>query len=117
MVFKPALMRIEPGETVTWMPSDPGHNVESVLGGVPDGTKSFRSKFNQEVNFTFDKEGLYFYKCTPHYGAGMIGVIQVGSNIEGLDQLNELRTPPLVKRRLSEIAKKLQEKELEQSGS
>lgn len=27
---------------------------------------------------TFEKEGFYPYKCLPHVGMGMVGLIQVG---------------------------------------
>ena len=33
---------------------------------------------SENYQHTFDKEGIYIYKCTPHIGAGMGGAIIVG---------------------------------------
>ena len=107
MVFYPELVRIEPGDTVTWLPTDKGHNVEFVKGGVPDGVETFRSGFNKEVSFTFDKPGVYVYKCTPHYGLGMIGVVVVGDEAGNLEEVRDLRVPGVAKPRAEELFSQL----------
>ncbi|GIS46662.1 MAG: hypothetical protein Ct9H90mP18_09940 [Gammaproteobacteria bacterium] len=33
---------------------------------------------NEELVVKFDKEGVYGYKCTPHYILGMVGLVVVG---------------------------------------
>ena len=103
MAFKPALVSVAPGDTVTWKPSNPGHNVEFVADGVPNGVEVFRSGFNQEVSYTFETPGVYFYKCTPHWGAGMVGVVIVGDENPDMTSLLDLKLPPLVKKRLEKI--------------
>ncbi|MEO1251813.1 MAG: pseudoazurin [Pseudomonadota bacterium] len=104
MVFKPALVSVAPGETVTWKPTAPGHNVAFVNEGIPEGVEAFQSQFNQEVEYTFEEPGVYLYKCTPHYGAGMIGVVVVGDAEADVSSLLDLRLPPLAKRRLQDLA-------------
>jgi len=84
MVFEPAYIRAQPGDTIRFVPTDKGHNVQSIDGMLPDGVYAFKSKFNQEYELTVDAEGLYGVKCTPHYAMGMVALIQVGeaSNLD-----------------------------------
>ena len=74
--FEPALLRIEPGDTVRFVPTDKGHNSASVV--VPDGAEAWNGKLSQETAVTLTEPGLYSYKCTPHFGLGMVGLIAVG---------------------------------------
>ncbi|MEC9412502.1 MAG: plastocyanin/azurin family copper-binding protein, partial [Pseudomonadota bacterium] len=50
-----------------------------IEGLVPEGAELFKSEMSQDVTHTFDKEGIYIYKCTPHIGAGMGGAVIVGN--------------------------------------
>ena len=79
MVFEPNLMKIVPGDTVTFQPVDKIHNAESISGMVPAGAAAFKGKMGQPLTVKFGKAGIYGYKCLPHYGMGMVGVIVVGS--------------------------------------
>jgi pseudoazurin len=78
MVFEPALVKINPGDTVKFVAADKGHNVESIETMLPEGGKTFIGKMNEELAITFDKPGVYGYKCKPHYGMGMVGMVVVG---------------------------------------
>ena len=78
-VFEPALVKIAPGDTVTFIPTDKVHNAESIAGMIPDGAAAFKGKMSQPLKVTFSKPGLYGYKCLPHYGMGMVGVVIVGN--------------------------------------
>ena len=79
MVFEPALVKVKPGDTVTFVPTDKSHNAESITGMMPVGAVAFKGKMNQPFKVTFAKSGLYGYKCLPHYGMGMVGVVVVGN--------------------------------------
>ena len=79
MVFEPALVKVKPGDTVTFVPTDKSHNAESIAGMMPTGAAPFKGKMNQPFKVTFAKPGLYGYKCLPHYGMGMVGVVVVGN--------------------------------------
>ena len=85
MVFKPAVLKIAPGDTVTWKATNPGHNTASIAEMTPDANLEWNGKINEELKITFTKEGVYGYKCTPHYVLGMIGIIAVGDNLANLD--------------------------------
>lgn len=79
MVFEPAFVRVAPGDTVRFVPTDKGHNAEAVAGMLPAGATPFKGKINEELVVRFGKAGLYGYKCLPHAGMGMVGLVQVGA--------------------------------------
>ena len=85
MVFKPAVLKIAPGDSVTCKATNPGHNTASIAEMTPDASLEWNGKINEELKITFTKEGVYGYKCTPHYILGMIGIIAVGDNLANLD--------------------------------
>ena len=89
MVFKPAVLKINPGDTVTWKASNPGHNTASINEMSPDNALQWDGKINEEVKITFSKEGVYGYKCTPHYILGMVGIVSVGDNTVNLSAASE----------------------------
>ena len=78
MVFEPDFVKAAPGDVIRFVPSDKGHNAETIKGMIPEGAQSFKSKSNEEFTVTFDKEGVYGIKCTPHYAMGMVALIEVG---------------------------------------
>lgn len=78
MVFDPPFLKIQPGDSVRFVPTDKSHNSESILGMLPEGADAWKGKFNEEITITFEEPGLYGYKCLPHYSMGMVGLIQVG---------------------------------------
>jgi pseudoazurin len=86
MVFEPAVLSINPGDSVTFKATNPGHNSESMAGMVPDGAEGWQGGMGQEVTVTFDQDGVYVYQCTPHLMMAMVGVIKVGSgsNLEAI---------------------------------
>ena len=81
MVFQPDLVRAAPGDTIKFMPTDKGHNAESIKGMLPDGVERFKSKINKEFVLRVEKDGLYGIKCSPHYGLGMVALIAVGEPV------------------------------------
>lgn len=77
MVYSQDIARIDVGDTITWVPTSKGHNVEFIAG--PDGWKApKKSKNNKEVSITFDAPGVYLYQCSPHKSMGMIAIVVVG---------------------------------------
>jgi len=62
MVYSQDIARIDVGDTITWVPTQKGHNVEFIAG--PDGWKApKKSKLSKEVSITFDTPGVYLYQC------------------------------------------------------
>ena len=81
MVFQPDFVQAAPGDTVTFVPTDKGHDAESIWGMIPEGAKTFRGKSSEQITVTLDKEGVYGVKCAPHYGMGMVALIVVGKPV------------------------------------
>ncbi|MBX9822761.1 MAG: pseudoazurin [Afipia birgiae] len=79
MVFEPALVKIEPGDTIKFVATDKGHNAESIKDMFPADSTPFVGKLGEDVKVTFDKPGVYGVKCLPHYGMGMVALIVVGT--------------------------------------
>ncbi len=87
MVFEPAVLKVAVGDTVTFQPSDMGHNSQSIPSMSPAGAKGWTGGINQAVSVTIETEGVYIYKCQPHLALGMIGVVVAGeaTNIEAIN--------------------------------
>jgi len=78
MVYEPAYLNIAPGDTVRFLPTQPGHNAATIEGMVPTGAAPFRSKINDMFEVTLTAPGAYGIKCSPHYAMGMVMPIEVG---------------------------------------
>jgi len=91
MVFSQKIVKINVGEKVFWKATSKGHNVEFIKGGVPEGVKKFKSKYNKDVEFKFNVPGIYAYWCTPHKSMGMIGFVVVGDDKSNLDAIKSIR--------------------------
>ena len=102
MVFEPDFLRIAKGDTVKFIATDPGHNAESIPEMMPGEAESFKGKINEEIEVTFDVDGLYGVKCLPHYAMGMAMTIAVGNVNEGPQDYLKGRIPPRALKRFEE---------------
>jgi pseudoazurin len=100
MVFEPDFIKIAPGDSVTFVPTDKSHNVETFKGLIPDGAAEFKSKPSERFQVKFDIPGAYVVKCTPHFAMGMVALIQVGDNPANLDAIKAAKVPNLARKRL-----------------
>ncbi|MGU3400698.1 pseudoazurin [Brucellaceae bacterium D45D] len=100
MVFEPSYIKANPGDTITFIPVDKGHNVESIKGMIPDGAEAFKSKINENYVLNVSEQGAYFVKCTPHYAMGMVALIVVGDNPANIEQIVSAKKPKAVQTRL-----------------
>ena len=92
MVFSKEIVRINPGDTVYWKSTDPGHNVQFISkNGVPDGVEKFKSKVSKDTEFTFTIPGIYAYWCVPHKTLGMIGFVIVGEDLSNLEAIKKVK--------------------------
>ncbi|MFU8881535.1 MAG: pseudoazurin [Rhodobacterales bacterium] len=87
MLFKPGVLRVQPGDSVKFVATDRGHNAQSIDGMIPDGAETFRGRVNEEIEVTFDVEGTYGYVCLPHQTMGMIGFVLVGDFTTNLEEV------------------------------
>ena len=86
MVFEPALTKVAVGDTVTFIPTDKGHDAQTIPEVLPEGAEPFKGKMGQEIVVTFTVPGAYGIKCAPHFGMGMVGLIVVGDAPVNLEQ-------------------------------
>ena len=103
MVYSEDITRIDVGDTITWVPTSKGHNVEFIAG--PDGWKAPRkSKLNKEVEIAFDTPGVYVYQCSPHKSMGMIAIVVVG---DGDNDVSEAKVKGKSKKKLKALLAEL----------
>lgn len=87
MLFKPGVLRVQPGDSVKFVSGNPGHNAQSIDGMTPEGGEEFKGRINEEIEVTFDVEGTYGYLCLPHQTMGMLGFILVGDFTANLEDV------------------------------
>lgn len=104
-VFKPRIVKAKVGDTIKFVPTDPTHQSASIAGMIPEGVKGWEGKVNEEISYVIPKEGVYGYKCTPHYAAGMIGLVIVGEGdaLANLEAAKGVTHPGLAAREFKEI--------------
>ena len=100
MVFSQEVVKIEVGDTITWLPSSKGHNVEMISS--PNKMK-FKSKNGKEAKITFETPGIYYYWCTPHKGMGMIGLVVVASDVSNIDEVASAKALGKSKKKLKKL--------------
>tara|TARA_A100000164_G_scaffold331345_1_gene320463 strand:+ start:47 stop:487 length:441 start_codon:yes stop_codon:yes gene_type:complete len=91
MVYSKKVVKVDIGDTVYWKSTNPGHNVEFIKGGVPEGVEKFKTKFSKDAQYTFKVPGIYAYWCTPHKSMGMIGFIVVGNDKSNLEAIKKIK--------------------------
>ena len=102
MVFEPAQVKLKPGDIVRFLPTDKGHNVETIKGMLPPGAELVKSPLSKEIVVKFDKAGVYGFKCTPHWSMGMAFVAKVGSAANLAEvEATAAKAPPIAKKRLT----------------
>ena len=104
MVFSQEIVNISSGDTITWIPTSKGHNVEIITS--PNETE-FKSKTNREAKFTFTDPGIYYYLCTPHKSMGMIGLVIVDGDTSNIAEIAKSRAVGKSKKKLKALLSEL----------
>ena len=106
MVYSMDVAKIEVGDTITWVPTSKGHNVEIVA--APEGFDiPKKSKNNKEVSIEFTVPGIYYYWCTPHKGMGMIGLVVVDGDTSNKDAIAKAKAMGKSKKKLKKLLDEL----------
>ena len=103
MVFDPACVRLKPGDSIKFLPTDKGHNVETIKGMAPDGADYVKSTVGQEAVVTFEREGVYGFKCSPHYLMGMVALVVVGDKRDNLETAKSVQHNKLTQKRMEPL--------------
>ena len=98
MVFEPMFVRAAIGDTLKFVPTDKGHQVQTISKFWPADLPEVKSKANEEYIVTLTKDGAYGFKCLPHYSMGMIAVVVVGAGPVS-DEIKAVTLPNLAKKR------------------
>jgi pseudoazurin len=107
MVYSQEIARVNMGDSITWIPSDKGHNVEIIT--APDGFDiPKKSRNSKEVSIKFTIPGIYYYWCTPHKGMGMIGLVVVDGDISNKDDIAKSKALGKSKKKLKSLLGDLQ---------
>tara|TARA_Y100000022_G_C13178061_1_gene341938 strand:- start:121 stop:555 length:435 start_codon:yes stop_codon:yes gene_type:complete len=106
MVYSEELVHVDAGDTVKWLPTSKGHNVEIVA--APEGFEiPKKSKNGKEVSIEFTEPGIYYYWCTPHKGMGMIGLIVVDGDTSNKDAIAKAKAMGKSKKKLKKLLDEL----------
>ena len=108
MVFEPAFVKLAPGDSIRFAPTDKGHNAELIKGMAPEGAATFKTVVGKEEVVTFDKPGVYGIKCAPHYIMGMIGLVVVGDQPANLDAAKAVPHGKIATKRFEPLFAKVQ---------
>lgn len=108
MVFDPAFVRLKPGDRIKFVPTDKGHNVETIKGMAPDGADYVKSVVGQEAVVTFEREGVYGFKCSPHYMMGMVALVVVGDKRDNLEAAKSVQHNKLTQKRMEPLLAQVQ---------
>lgn len=103
MVFEPALIQVQPGDTVTFLPTDKGHNAETIKDMLPEGAEAFKGTMGKEIVVTFTEAGAYGVKCAPHLGMGMVALVVVGEDPANLETIKAVKVPKKAQERFDAI--------------
>ena len=107
MVYSKEIAKVAVGDTITWLPASKGHNVHFI--SAPDGIKKLpKSKMNKEYSYTFEREGIYLYQCTPHKSMGMIGLVIVGDDLSNIKQISKTKVFGKSKKKLKKWLSEIQ---------
>lgn len=102
MVFEPNFIHAQPGDVITFVPADKGHNAETIKGAIPEGAETFKSALNEEYAWTVETPGVYGIKCTPHVGTGMVMAVLVGDEATNLEDVQTVKLPKKARERMDE---------------
>jgi pseudoazurin len=107
MVFEPAYVVGAVGDTVHFLPTDPAHNAEPIVGMLPEGVTAPAGGINKEYVLRLSKPGVYGIKCKPHYTMGMVALVKAGpGSPSNLAVASAVKLPPLAARRMAPLLAK-----------
>jgi pseudoazurin len=102
MVYSQDIVEIAVGDSITWVPTSKGHNVQIIA--APEGFDiPKKSKNSKEVTIEFNTPGIYYYLCTPHKAMGMIGLVVVGGDTSNKDDIAKAKALGKSKKKLKKL--------------
>lgn len=87
--FKPEIVFANQGDDIEFREMA-AHFVDTIK--IPDGADKMLSDMGANYGYKIEQPGVYFYKCPPHWGARMGGLILVGVGLQDEEKLIESLT-------------------------
>ena len=81
--------RIDVGDSIEWLPTNEGHNVEFFAGPDMESLPK-KSEIDEVYSVVFRDPGVYLYGCSPHANMGMLGLIVVGNDLHNIEKVKEI---------------------------
>ncbi len=75
LVFTPANINVNVGDTMQWNWVNGSHTTTADASGIPAGAATWNSQMNSTVttfSYRITVAGVYNYYCVPHQGSGMV---------------------------------------------
>jgi pseudoazurin len=110
MAFSEELIEVEVGDIVRFVPTDKGHNAQSVKGALPDGQEAFKGRINQEIEVEITAPGLIAVICQPHVTVGMAALIMAGGDVSNADEVLDARIRGKSADKIEELVAEAREK-------
>ena len=107
MVYSTDVLHVNLNDTVTWLPTTKGHNVEFIEAPESADLPKKPSKVNKEFSYAFNEPGIYLYQCSPHKSMGMIALVVVDGNLSNIDDIASTRVVGKSKKKLKELLSSL----------
>ena len=107
MVYSTDVLHVNLNDTVTWLPTTKGHNVEFIEAPESADLPKKPSKVNKEFSYSFNEPGIYLYQCSPHKSMGMIALVVVDGNLSNIDDIASTRVVGKSKKKLKELLSSL----------
>lgn len=103
--FEPQLVRIKPGDSVTFRNSMADHTVHSIPEIWPEDAEEVHISHQPEVQVTLDQAGVYGITCARHGQYGMVMLILVGEpDLEPAEaRIDETRLTPDAKKEMQSL--------------
>ncbi len=110
MAFSEELIEVEVGDIVRFVPTDKGHNAQSVKGALPEGQEEFKGRINQEIEVEITAPGLIAVICQPHVTVGMAALIMAGGDVSNADEVLDARIRGKSADKIEELVAEAREK-------
>jgi pseudoazurin len=109
MVFVPAFVKANPGDTVRFVPTSVAHNAELIPAMLPAGVAPSKGAMGKPFDLVVSTPGIYGIKCAPHYSMGMVAAVQVGNGPSAnLAAARAAKLPPFAMKRMTAYLAKAQ---------
>ncbi|SLN30008.1 Pseudoazurin precursor [Roseivivax jejudonensis] len=89
MAFSQELIMADVGDVIRFVPTDRGHNAQTVEGAIPDGQEGIKGRINEAVEYEVTEPGVSAIICLPHVTLGMVAVVVADGDLSNADAVRD----------------------------